>query len=281
MSNTKTVHALLTSAAQSLTGIDSARLDAEILLASSMNTDRATLYTRPGQEVADDVVTHFHSLLSKRRENYPVAYLVGSKEFWSLELKVDRNTLIPRPETECLVEAALEIIPEHQSYDILDMGTGSGAIALAIARERPHINVLAIDISVETLANARDNAHEHDIRNVEFRRSDWFSEVQGLQFDMIISNPPYVESSDIGFISGDIRYEPRLALDGGQHGMRAIMHLIPASRNFLRPMGHLILEHGYQQAGEVQALFNTSHYREVYTGQDYAGLDRLSKARRV
>ncbi len=281
MADTKIVRDLLAKAVKSMAGIESARLDAEILLASSMNIDRTSLYAYPEREVPDQAVTHFDFLLSRRNQHYPVAYLIGSKEFWSLKFKVDRNTLIPRPETECLVETALEFIPENQTYKILDLGTGSGAIALAIARERPETNVLAIDLSEEVLQISRDNAREHDIANVEFLRSDWFSELQNKQFNMIVCNPPYVESSDSGFTSGEIRHEPRLALDGGQHGMQVITYLIPAARKFLKPKGQLILEHGKQQAKDIRDLFTASRYQEIYTRQDYAGLDRLSFAQRI
>lgn len=264
-----------------MTGIESARLDAEILLASSMNIDRARLYAYPERKVPDQAVAHFNFLLSRRNQHYPVAYLLGSKEFWSIKLKVDQNTLIPRPETECLVETALEFIPENLTYDILDLGTGSGAIALAIARERPEANVLAIDLSEEALQIARGNAREHDIANIEFLRSDWFSEIHNKQFNMIVCNPPYVESSDSGFTSGELRHEPRLALDGGQDGMQVISYLIPAARKFLKPTGHLILEHGMQQAKDIRVLFTANRYQEIYTRQDYSGLDRLSFAQRI
>jgi release factor glutamine methyltransferase len=276
MTNTSTVRELLSDAEQRLRAIASARLDAEILLASSMNTGRASLYAYPEREIPEAVVTNFHQLLNKRLDHYPVAYLTGNKEFWSLELDVDQYTLIPRPETECVIEAALAYIPEQQSLDILDLGTGSGAIALAIASERPASRVLAIDLSQEALAVAISNARKHSIENVEFIQSDWFSELGGKQFDLIIANPPYVESNDIGFSSGEIRHEPRLALDGGHHGMQAITHLVPAATHFLRPEGRLILEHGFQQAEFVRQLFAVKHYQDIHSRQDYAGLDRFS-----
>ncbi|MFT5132720.1 MAG: release factor glutamine methyltransferase [Gammaproteobacteria bacterium] len=278
MTRTNTVRELLALAERSMESINSARLDAEVLLAKCMSTDRASLYVRPEQEVTEDIVTNFHYLLSKRKDYYPLAYLIGKKEFWSLELLVDQHTLIPRPETECLVETALEMIQKHQPEDILDMGTGSGAIALAIASERPECRVLAIDLCHNALAVSTENARKHGIANVEFLQSDWFSALQGRQFDMILSNPPYVESADCGFISGEIRHEPRQALDGGIHGMRAFTQLIPAAMHYLKPKGHLILEHGYKQAQAIREMLLANQYQNIVTKQDYAGLDRLSFA---
>lgn len=278
MTKVNKVRNLLADAELHLQAIASARLDAEILLACSMNTDRASLYAHPEREVSEDHAANFQLLLNKRIDNYPVAYLVGSKEFWSLELKVDQNTLIPRPETECLVETALEFIPVDRQYDILDLGTGSGAIALAVARERPNSKVLAVDLSQDALNVSIENADRHNIENVHFMQSDWFSELSGKQFDLIISNPPYVESDDSGFNQGEIRYEPRLALDGGYQGMQAIIHLIPAATHFLRPDGRLMLEHGYQQASMIQHLFSVNRYKDIHGQQDYAGHDRVSFA---
>jgi release factor glutamine methyltransferase len=278
MENTTNVRDLLTNAKRYLQTISSARLDAEILLACSMNTDRASLFAYPEREVSKEIAANFQLLINKRIDNYPVAYLTGNKEFWSLDLKVDQHTLIPRPETECLVETALEFIPVNQQYDILDLGTGSGAIALAIAKERPDSIVLAVDLSQEALAVAIDNAARHHIENIHFMQSDWFSEIQSKKFDLIISNPPYVEPDDKGFSDGEIRYEPRLALDGGHRGIQAITHLIPTASHFLNSESRLILEHGYKQADDIHHLFATNRYININSRPDYAGLDRLSFA---
>jgi release factor glutamine methyltransferase len=278
MNITENVRKLLATAERSLKNLESARLDAELLLANSLNTDRAALYAYPEKEVSKKDAANFQLLVKKRIDNYPIAYLTGTREFWSLQLEVDQHTLIPRPETECLVETILEIIPNDDKYDILDLGTGSGAIALALAKERPNSNVLAVDLSPEALAVSAANAITHEISNIHFLQSDWFSELAGRQFDLIVSNPPYVDSNDRGFIEGEIRYEPRLALDGGHQGMQAITHLIPAATHFLKPGGWLVLEHGYQQANTIQQLFTDIRYRNIHTRQDYAGLDRLSFA---
>ncbi len=278
MANTFIVRDLLADAERRLHTIASARLDAEILLASSMQTDRASLYAYPERELSEEIATNFILLVNKRLDNYPVAYLTGTKEFWSLELSVNQHTLIPRPETECVVETALGYIPDHQHGDILDLGTGSGAIAIAIAKERPECQVIAVDLSQEALVVAHSNAHSHGIMNIEFIQSDWFSALQGRSFDVIIANPPYVSSDDSAFNTGEIRHEPRLALDGGHHGMQAITHLVPAATHFLKPMAYLVLEHGHEQAEDIRHLLANNRYKNIHSKQDYAGLDRLSFA---
>jgi release factor glutamine methyltransferase len=278
MTKAITIRELLALAEQSILSIDTARLDVEVLLSHSLGMDRASLYASPEREVPEGIVSNFNFQLKKRKDCYPIAYLVGNKEFWSLELNVNQHTLIPRPETECLVEAALELIREKQTVEILDMGTGSGAVALALAKERPESRVLAVDVSGDALVIAKKNARLHQLSNIEFLQSDWFTALKDKQFDMILSNPPYVESNDNGFISGEIRHEPRLALDGGPDGMKAISQLIPNAIGYLKPLGYLILEHGYRQAEGIRQIFLTNRYQNVAVRQDYAGLDRVSIA---
>ena len=270
---------LLVDAERRLQTIETARLDAEILLASSMHTDRASLYSYPEREVSEDIVKNFQQLLEKRMDDYPIAYLTGGKEFWSLQLKVVQHTLIPRPETECLVETALELIPVDRHCDILDLGTGSGAIALAIAKERPKANLCALDVSCEAIAIAKENAKVHQLENTEFIQSDWFSSLGKRQFDYIVSNPPYVEHDDHGFIEGEIRHEPRKALDGGQQGIQSISQIISQAPSFLRSGAWILIEHGYKQAEIIRQLFISKNYDDINCRQDYAGLDRLSFAR--
>jgi release factor glutamine methyltransferase len=270
---------ILADAERRLQTIATARLDAEILLASSMHIGRAGLYTHPEREVSEDIVNNFQQLLEKRIDDYPIAYLTGSKEFWSLQLKVNQHTLIPRPETECLVETALERIPVERHCDILDLGTGSGAIALAIAKERPNANICALDLSHDAITIAKENAKAHQLKNIQFTQSDWFSNLGERQFDYIVSNPPYVEPDDHGFIEGEIRYEPRLALDGGQQGIQPISQIISTAPSFLRNDAWIFIEHGYQQAKVISQLLINNHYDDISCRQDYAGLDRLSFAR--
>lgn len=270
------VKQLLLDAEVELSGEDTARLDAEVLLAWSLGLQRSQLYARPETVVAKEQVAVFQSLLEKRKAGWPLAYLTGSKEFWSLELKVNEYTLVPRPETECLVEAAIERIASDAPCDILDLGTGSGAIALAIASERKNAQVLAVDVSEEALAQARDNAASLGIKNISFCLSDWFDGLGDRHYDLIVSNPPYVETADPLLGSSDIKFEPRLALDGGADGLDAIRKIVPGARNLLRVGGYILLEHGYQQAQAVADLLSTYQFHSVSCLKDYAGLDRIS-----
>ncbi len=258
--------------------MDSARLEAEVLLAHCLESSRASLYAHPELSVSEDVETYFFTLLEKRQQNYPLAYLLGSKEFWSMDFDLDSNTLIPRPETEIVVEQALEFIPDRQSCRILDLGTGSGAIALAVASERPSSQVLAVDVSEAALQVAIENSTRLKIRNVDFQHSNWFSEIKLSQFDLIVSNPPYVESADQGLQDGEISFEPRLALDGGEDGLNAFSVIIPQARDFLKNDGMLLVEHGYKQATALQDLLAQNNYSQIRTLQDYAGLQRCSCA---
>jgi release factor glutamine methyltransferase len=281
MSMHSTVTELLKEAEQRLQHLDSARLDVEVLLAFVLNTGREALYAHPEKTVQPDLAADFQSLIAKRSDCFPIAYLTGHREFWSVDLLVSQDTLIPRPETESLVEAALELIPEDASMNVLDIGTGSGAIAIAIARERPQCHVTASDISRDALAVAQKNAVRFDIRNIGFKVSDWFSAFTGEVFDMVVCNPPYVDSQDSAFQNGEIRYEPRIALDGGYLGMQMINHIIPATRDHLKQNAPLILEHGYDQGESIRYQFISSNYVDVKSRFDYAGRERISMARKA
>ena len=269
---------LLFQAQRQLTGSDSARLDAELLLAFVMHVPRESFYAHPEDMVAADQICDYLSMVARRASGYPVAYLTGQKEFWSTELTVNRYTLIPRPETECLVETALELIPEQAGLEVLDLGTGSGAIAIAIAKERPGSHVTAVDVVAESLAVAQANTNRQKISNIRFLQSDWFSGLPHTNFDIIVCNPPYVDAHYHGFTDGDIRFEPRIALDGGHQGLTVINHLIPASVRHLKYGGYLLLEHGYDQAPSIRHLFKLNHYTGIRTRCDYAGQERVSYA---
>lgn len=273
-----TIGRALDEARTRLVHLDSARRDAEILLAAVLDCRREDFYAHPDRELAAGCGADFHCLVERRAQGYPVAYLIGRREFWSLECRVNSHTLIPRPETETLVEAALARIPREAVRDILDLGTGSGAIALALAKERPASRITATDISPEALAVARGNAATAGVSNIIFMESDWFSELERERFHFIVSNPPYVESDYGGFTTGEIRFEPRLALDGGPAGLDAIRRIIPAARRRLHPGGCLILEHGHRQAEAVRKLFLAAHYSDPHTLQDMSGLDRITLA---
>ncbi len=273
-----TIRLLLFYAQNKLTGSASARLDSEILLSTVTGYPREYLYSHPETSISPSHLADFNSLLVRRAAGYPVAYLTGQREFWSVPLLVNPNVLIPRPETEGLVETALELAGRKTNLNILDLGTGCGAIAIAIAREKPLCGVTATDISSEALSLAGENAAINDVSDISFRISDWFSELRNTRYDIILCNPPYVESTDPYLTEGDLRYEPRLALDGGTHGLDAYQKIIPAARRHLNENGHLILEHGCNQAGAVRRLLEHYHYKNISTRSDCSDLERVTHA---
>jgi release factor glutamine methyltransferase len=191
---------------------------------------------------------------------------------------VNRSTLIPRPETEHLVEAALKLTENRGRLDILDLGTGSGAIAIAMAKERPEDRITATDISSDALLTAMENSRANHLDDIRFIQSDWFSALAGIMFDLILCNPPYVESNDPGFSYGEIRYEPRIALDGGLGGIGAYLRIIPAAIKHLNHGGYLVLEHGHTQSGVIRQLLEDHHYGKISTYSDHSGQDRVSFA---
>lgn len=276
--STITVRDLLQQGRQQLAHLDTAQVDCEVLLCTVLNQKRHYLFAHADAVVTASELADFNSLIAKRASGFPVAYLTGNREFWSLSLEVNQHTLIPRPETELLVELALEAIPMDKNACVLDLGTGSGAIAIAIARERPACIVTAIDISLPALTMAQQNATRLGVENIRFVHSDWFSATVAQPYDLIVSNPPYVESADNGFINGEIRHEPRIALDGGSHGLDAYRRIIPAAVGFLASGGRLLFEHGHTQGEPVRQLLHYNRYRDIQTRQDYAGLDRVTLA---
>jgi release factor glutamine methyltransferase len=274
-----TIRALLLDAEHSLAGIDSARLDAEVLLGAVLQKPREWLHAHAEEMPPPSMTGDFQLLLSRRREGFPVAYLVGMREFWSMPIKVNRCTLIPRPETELLISMVLETSPRDEPLHALDLGTGSGAIALALARERPAWRITAADISVEALEVARENAARLAPGRVEFRQSDWLQDLGTHRFDLILCNPPYVAADDPAFTWGEIRFEPRLALDGGAGGLQALRIIIAASVRHVLPGGRLLLEHGATQGDAVRRLLLHAGYTEITTIADLAGLERVTAAR--
>ncbi len=258
---------------------DTAHLDAELLLAHVLGCSRTWLHTWPEHPVGKHELTRFRGLVERRAQGSPIAYLVGQCEFWSLNLEVNPATLIPRPETELLVEQALVRIPADTPLRIADLGTGSGAVAIAIASERPCCQVVATDCSEEALATARCNATTHGIANITFRRGDWYQPLQGERFDLILSNPPYVADSDPHLQQGDLRFEPRIALAAGSDGLDAIHTLISGGHDHLEPGGWLLIEHGFDQGKPVAKLLHQSGYRKLCCHTDLAGHDRVSGGR--
>lgn len=271
----QSIKKVLDKAIQALQASDSKRLDAELLLCKVLQIDRSQIYSQSGFEIPSDKIRTFRLLLDKRKKGWPIAYLTGHKEFWSLDLCVNRYTLIPRPETEFLVEAILMQVPDDAEYSIADLGTGSGAVALALASERPDCRITAIDISDNALAVAKLNAVHHNLHRISFKQSNWFSDIKNT-FDIIVSNPPYIRSGDGLLHSGDIVHEPVLALDGGEDGLNAIRFIIAHSVNYINPDGWLFIEHGYDQGRSVRELLKQHAYTAVKTLPDYAGLERVT-----
>ena len=271
-----TVRELL-QAGRSLPG-DSGTRDAEILLCHCLDRPRAWLYTWPDAEVAASLSERFVDLVARRREGQPVAYLTGRREFWSLDLAVNASTLIPRPETETLVAWALELDLPAQC-EAADLGTGSGAIALALASERPRWQVTATDASAAALVTARDNARALGLDRVHFARSDWFGQLAGSTFDLLLSNPPYIEEDDPHLQLGDLRFEPRSALVAADGGLADIAAIVGAAPAHLNPGGWLLLEHGYTQGETVCELLRRGGFERVETRRDLAGQQRASGGR--
>lgn len=260
-------------------------IDARVLLAHVLGRDRAWLAAHGDDALSGDQADVFVALATRRRDGEPIAYLTGVREFWGLPLVVSPAVLIPRPETEALVELALARLPLHHETRVLDLGTGSGAIALAVAHERPRACVLATDISSDALAVARENARRLHLGNVEFAQSDWYSNVpptwRGAPFDLVASNPPYVAARDPHLDEGDVRFEPQQALSPGGDGLDSLRKIIDGARLRLAPGGTLVVEHGYDQSDAVHALFAAAGFTEIVAARDLAGIPRVVAGRSV
>lgn len=252
--------------------------ESRLLLAHALGKPPAWLYAH-ADEVADaGLAERFEDLVAARAAGQPVAYLIGRRSFWTLDLAVTPATLIPRPETELLVELALVRLPSGSVGRVADLGTGSGAIALAIARERPDLAVVATDASSAAVAVARGNAAANALHNVEFREGSWFEPLAGERFDLIASNPPYIAEGDPHLVS--LQHEPALALTSGADGLEAIREIIAAAPSHLQAGGWLLLEHGWDQGRAVRALMESADFAEVDTVRDLEGRDRVTQGRR-
>lgn len=254
----------------------SARLDTEILLAFALQKPRTFLYTWPEQELLPEEAEVFAQSMQRRLLGEPVAYIAGRRAFWNFDLRVNPNVLIPRPETELLVELALSFLGERDS--VADLGTGSGAIALALASERPACQVIAVDRSAEALAVSRTNAFELGLHNIEFRSGDWCAGLPPQKFHMIVSNPPYIDAEDPHLQSGDLRFEPTSALIAGDHGLADIETICRQAKDYLYTNGVLLLEHGYNQAAAVREILQNNQYSDIKSCQDIAGHLRVTMA---
>lgn len=272
-----TIKQALEKAALRLKPHEEARLDAEVLLCHALQASRAFLYAHSEDKLSPALDDAFGALIEARQAGQPIAYLTGVKEFWSLPLSVNPSTLIPRPETELLVETTLQLAPK-ETIDLLELGTGSGAISIALAHSRPHWRFTATDISDLALQTAQANAKELALTQIEFLNSDWFEDLPLKHVDMIVSNPPYIEENDPHLNQGDLRFEPQNALASGPDGLNALRSIICGATHFLKPQGFLLLEHGYQQAEAVKTLLEAQQFQKITCHLDLQGHPRVTSA---
>ena len=274
----RTIRNVLDEGTRALPG-DGARREAVLLLRHVLGVSDAWLVAHPGDEVETAQAAAFRSLIERRARGEPIAYLTGTRGFHAIELCVTSGVLIPRAETEVLVDLALQCIPVDVDCRVADLGTGSGAIALAIAHARPQARVAATDVSEAALDVARRNAERLRIGNVEFRQGDWYAGLGDARFDVIVSNPPYIAEGDPHLHEGDLRFEPAAALASGADGLDAIRVIVRSARERLRSGGWLLLEHGFDQGAEVRDLLLDQGFAEVFTRNDLEGRERASGGR--
>ena len=272
-----TIKTLLAHAANALSShSDSPLLDAEVLLGFVLGKPRTYLRAWCDNRLTEPQLAVFAALVQQRQRGTPIAYLTGTREFWSREFKVTADVLIPRPDTELLIALSLDLIPKDNAVQLIDLGTGSGIIAVTLAAERPNARVTAVDASLAALSVARHNARQHQLTNIAFYQSDWFSNVPESLFDWVISNPPYIDADDEHLRQGDVRFEPKTALIAENHGLSDIQLIADQARSRLKPGGHLLIEHGYNQATQVQAIFNAGAYDKVQSYRDLSGQLRVT-----
>lgn len=245
-----------------------------------LQVQRVYLFAHPERNLTDAEFARYNRFLQRRLTGEPIAYILGEREFFGLNLKVTPATLIPRPDTELLVELAVPRIPKQTGCKVLDMGTGSGAIALAIAQACPQAEVVACDASLAALAVAQENALALGINNVSFVYSDWFAALGAQQYTLIVSNPPYIAVDDMHLVQGDVRFEPVSALISGSDGLDDIRHIIHQAPSHLLPGGWLLLEHGYDQAMRVRSLLAAANFEAVFSACDLAGIERVTGGRK-
>ena len=256
---------------------ESAKLDAQVLLLHILQEPRSYLFTWPEHALSDEQQSQFNVFIQRRLKGEPVAHITGLREFWSLSLEVNATTLIPRPDTETLVEQALEIaLPA--TAKVLDLGTGTGAIALALGSEMPSWQITAVDRVSDAVALATRNQQRLAINNVHVKQSNWFSELHGEKFNLIVTNPPYIESSDIHLNQGDVRFEPLSALVADDCGMSDIKQIITQSRDYLLSSGYLLIEHGFEQGEAVRHFFKKMAFVNIKTVKDFGDNDRVTFA---
>jgi len=267
--------------------VDSPQLDAQLLLGFALNVNRSYLFTWPEKGLTEEQQNTFNTALQKRLSGQPIAHIIGQREFWGLELNVTPDTLIPRPDTETLIEATLDLFNQKnahhnndQAWSILDLGTGSGAIALALKSELPTCQITAIDKSQAALTVAKINAEKLQLE-VNFIQSDWFSAVSEHKFSCIVSNPPYIEDNDPHLSEGDVRFEPITALTSGKDGLNDIRLIIDQAWSSLQNKGWLVIEHGYNQAEPIADLLQQKGYQNLQMHCDLAGNPRISIGQKI
>lgn len=273
--NLLTIKHALTMGANELKQSDTPELDCELILLHVLNAHRNILFTDPDQLLTIEQQKTFMSLMARRKKGEPVAYIIGSQGFWDLDLKVSPHTLIPRADTESLVEWVLDqgLTPEH----ILDLGTGTGALALALASELPSAQVIGLDVVEGAVTLAKENQARNRIQNVEFMVSSWFDSIaQNKTFDLIVSNPPYIDAQDVHLSQGDVRFEPESALIADEQGYSDLFLIAEQAKGFLNKDGILLMEHGWQQADSVQRKLRELGYSAVGSGKDYGGNERFT-----
>ncbi len=272
-----TIHSLLTATAVQINS-DSPRLDAELLLARAIDKPRSYFFSWPDKSLSSDDIEKFQRLATRRIQGEPIAHILGEQEFWSNNFKVTADTLIPRPDTEVLVEQSLTQLPSDTVSHIVDLGTGSGCIAISIALERPHWHVTAVDLSSAALAVAEENADRLAAHNVQCVESSWCESLEDNHFDLIISNPPYIREQDEHLDQGDVRFEPRSALTAGKDGLEDIRIISQQAKAKLKNGGILLIEFGYDQADAVVEILQTDNYQNIQRHLDLAGIVRAISA---
>ena len=260
---------------------DTPELEVRWMLEDLLEEPASYLHSHSETEFEPELFQQFQKMLAKRLTGEPLAYVLGHCGFWSLDLKVSPSTLIPRPETELLVELAIQLYPSEKDIHVLDLGTGTGAIALAIASERPSWQITATDQSREIIDLARSNALHNGINNVRFQVGSWYQPLQasGATFELIVSNPPYIEPDDPHLGQGDVRFEPLSALVANNDGLADLQHIAINARQYLKPAGILMVEHGYLQGESVRELFSATGFSGVETHRDLAGHERVTLGR--
>lgn len=261
---------------------DTARLDTELILTHILQKNRTWLFTWSDHLLTEKQTADFLQMLERRKNGEPVAHIIGQREFWSLSFDVNNSTLIPRPDTELLVETLLELFSHDlpdASRHCLDLGTGTGAIALSLAHEKKFWKVVGVDQSPAAIELAEKNRQKFQLQNVNLKVSDWFSNIDQQQFDVIVSNPPYIDPQDPHLSQGDLRFEPLTALIADEKGLADIKHIIHHAKNYLLSGGWLLLEHGYDQAEAVKKLLHENGYTQIQTRKDYGGNNRVTFAR--